>query len=204
MVVCFVWFYLISVNYVFLLLLRSALCILFHCVVLCFLWVNVLLTPGVNPIAGNQYTVRSIGFRTNFFKQQSYSDLLANKLSTINQHQFIHRVPLVYLWQCTSYSLFCKVCFFYTSSMAEIKRVTIKFCFKAGLPAVETVVLVQKDYGNEALNRTNVFRWYPRFRDGGEGYHIVPYHNNREILPWILRQLFSLNVSIHPQKYRVS
>ena len=27
---------------------------------------------------------------------------------------------------------------------------------------------MQKAYGNEALNRTNVFRWYSRFRDGRE------------------------------------
>jgi hypothetical protein len=32
----------------------------------------------------------------------------------------------------------------------------------------ETPVLVQKAYGNEALNRSNVFRWYSRFRDGRE------------------------------------
>jgi len=32
----------------------------------------------------------------------------------------------------------------------------------------ETLVLVQKDYGNEALNRSNVFRWYSRFREGRE------------------------------------
>ena len=38
------------------------------------------------------------------------------------------------------------------------QRVAIKFCFKAGLSATETpVVLVQKAYGNEALNRSNVF-----------------------------------------------
>jgi len=48
------------------------------------------------------------------------------------------------------------------------QRVIIKFCFKAGLPATETLVLVQKTYGNEALNRSNVFRWYSRFRDGRE------------------------------------
>jgi hypothetical protein len=46
------------------------------------------------------------------------------------------------------------------------KRVAIKFCFKAGLLATETLVLVQTAYGNEALNRSNVYRWYPRFRDG--------------------------------------
>ena len=48
------------------------------------------------------------------------------------------------------------------------QRVAIKFCFKAGLSATETLVLVQKSYGNEVLNRSNVFRWYSRFRDGRE------------------------------------
>jgi hypothetical protein len=33
--------------------------------------------------------------------------------------------------------------------MAEMSRVATKFCFKAGLPATETLVLVQKVYGNE-------------------------------------------------------
>ena len=45
------------------------------------------------------------------------------------------------------------------------QRVAKKFCFKAGLSVTETLVLVQKAYGNEALNRSNVFRWY-WFRDG--------------------------------------
>jgi hypothetical protein len=48
------------------------------------------------------------------------------------------------------------------------QRLVIKFCFKAGLSATETLVLVQKAYGNEALNRSNVFRWYSRLRDGRE------------------------------------
>jgi hypothetical protein len=43
--------------------------------------------------------------------------------------------------------------------------VNIKFCFKAGKSATETLVLVQKAYGNEAVKRSNVFRWYSRFRD---------------------------------------
>jgi hypothetical protein len=45
-----------------------------------------------------------------------------------------------------------------------MNRVAIKFCLKAGLSATETLVLVQKAYGNEAVNRSNVFRWYSRFR----------------------------------------
>jgi hypothetical protein len=32
----------------------------------------------------------------------------------------------------------------------------------------ETLILVQKAYGNEALNGSNCFRWYSRFRDGKE------------------------------------
>jgi hypothetical protein len=35
-------------------------------------------------------------------------------------------------------------------------RVAIKFCFKAGLSATETLVLLYKSYGNVALNRSNV------------------------------------------------
>jgi hypothetical protein len=35
------------------------------------------------------------------------------------------------------------------------QRGAIKFCFKAGLSATETLILVQKAYGNEALDRSN-------------------------------------------------
>jgi hypothetical protein len=46
------------------------------------------------------------------------------------------------------------------------QRVAIKVCFKAGLSATETLVLVQKVYGIESLNRSNGFKWYSGFRDG--------------------------------------
>jgi len=48
------------------------------------------------------------------------------------------------------------------------QRVAIKFCFKAGLSATETLVLVQKAYENEALNWSNILRPYSRFQDGRE------------------------------------
>jgi hypothetical protein len=48
------------------------------------------------------------------------------------------------------------------------QRVAIKFYFKAGLSATGTLFLVQKAYGNDALRRSNVFRWYSRFRDRSE------------------------------------
>jgi hypothetical protein len=37
------------------------------------------------------------------------------------------------------------------------QRVLIKFCFKISLSATETQLLVQKAYGNEAVNRSNHF-----------------------------------------------
>jgi len=52
--------------------------------------------------------------------------------------------------------------------MGEMNKVAIKFCFIAGLFATETLVLVQKAYENEAVNRSNVFRWYSRLRNGRE------------------------------------
>jgi hypothetical protein len=45
------------------------------------------------------------------------------------------------------------------------QRIAIKFRFKACL---SVTVLVQKADGNEALNRSNIFRRYSRFRDGTE------------------------------------
>jgi hypothetical protein len=47
------------------------------------------------------------------------------------------------------------------------QRVATEFCFKAALSATETLVLVQKAYGSEALYRPNVFRWYSRFHEAG-------------------------------------
>jgi len=44
----------------------------------------------------------------------------------------------------------------------------IKLCFIAGLSATETLVLVQNAYGNESLNRSNVFRRFSRLRKGRE------------------------------------
>jgi hypothetical protein len=48
------------------------------------------------------------------------------------------------------------------------QSVAIKFCFEAGLSATETQALVLKIYGEWALNRANVFRWYSRFQDRRE------------------------------------
>jgi hypothetical protein len=49
------------------------------------------------------------------------------------------------------------------------QRVAIKFCFKSGLSATETLVLVQNAYGNEAVNRSNVLNGVHDFERKGAG-----------------------------------
>ena len=44
----------------------------------------------------------------------------------------------------------------YVMDSGNEQRVAIKFCLKAGQSATEILVLVQKAYGNEALNLSNV------------------------------------------------
>ena len=46
------------------------------------------------------------------------------------------------------------------------QRLAIKFCFKVGKSATETLQMVNAAYGNQALSRSKVFRWYRRFHDG--------------------------------------
>ena len=48
------------------------------------------------------------------------------------------------------------------------QRLAIKFSFKAGKSATETLQMVNAAYGDQALSRSNVFRWYGRLRDGRE------------------------------------
>ena len=48
------------------------------------------------------------------------------------------------------------------------QRLAIKFCFKAGKSATKTLQMVNAAYGDQPLSRSNVFRWYGRFRDGRE------------------------------------
>jgi len=43
-----------------------------------------------------------------------------------------------------------------------------KILFQSRVSAIQTQVLVQTFYGNEALKRPNVFRWYSLFRGGRE------------------------------------
>ena len=48
------------------------------------------------------------------------------------------------------------------------QRLAIKFCFKDGKSATETLQMVNAAYGDQGLFRSKVFRSYGRFRDGLE------------------------------------
>ena len=43
------------------------------------------------------------------------------------------------------------------------QRLAIKFCFKAGKSAMETLQMVNAAYGDQAQSRSNVLRWYGHF-----------------------------------------
>jgi len=45
----------------------------------------------------------------------------------------------------------------------EEQREAIKCCVKDGKSAVQTLELINKDYGSATMSRANVYRWYARF-----------------------------------------
>ena len=47
--------------------------------------------------------------------------------------------------------------------VVEEQREAMKFCVKASKSAVETIELINKDYGSAAMSRANEYRWYARF-----------------------------------------
>jgi hypothetical protein len=49
--------------------------------------------------------------------------------------------------------------------MAKQQRCAIEFCVRLGKSGYETLQLIQA-YGNDAMRRAAVFKWWKRFRDG--------------------------------------
>ena len=48
------------------------------------------------------------------------------------------------------------------------ERYAIKFCFKLGKNATETYGRLQTAFGASCMNRTSVFEWHKRFKEGTE------------------------------------
>ena len=62
----------------------------------------------------------------------------------------------------------CEVSFLYTHGWWKWTESCHKILLQSSLFVTELLVLVQKAYGNEALNWSNVFRWYSGFWDRRE------------------------------------
>ena len=46
------------------------------------------------------------------------------------------------------------------------KRYAINFCFKLGKNTSETYGILQNSFGASCMNRTSVFEWHKRFKEG--------------------------------------
>jgi hypothetical protein len=50
--------------------------------------------------------------------------------------------------------------------MAEQQRCAIEFCVRLGKRGSETLQLIHQVYGDDAMRRAAIFKWWKRFRDG--------------------------------------
>ena len=48
------------------------------------------------------------------------------------------------------------------------ERYAIKLCFKLGKNTTDTYGMLQNAFGASCMNRTSVFEWYKRFKEGRE------------------------------------
>jgi hypothetical protein len=48
------------------------------------------------------------------------------------------------------------------------QRTNMKFCFKLGKTAKETHEMLVRVYGDAAVSRKSVYKWFERFRGGGD------------------------------------
>ena len=53
------------------------------------------------------------------------------------------------------------------------ERYAIKFCFKLGKTATETYGILQTAYRPSCMNRSSVFQWHKRFKEGRESVRDV-------------------------------
>jgi hypothetical protein len=118
----------------------------------------------------NIYTVRSINFRTDFFKITEVELSIGQKTKyVLSTNVRSHTEFRLFIFDSVRViTCLVKSLFFIRHGWRELTESCYNILFKAGLSATETLVLVQKDYGNEALNRSKVFKRYSWFRGGRE------------------------------------
>lgn len=55
------------------------------------------------------------------------------------------------------------------------QRICIKFCMKNEISASDTLEMLEKAYGNDALSKTRTFEWYKMFKEGRESVEDEPH-----------------------------
>jgi hypothetical protein len=55
--------------------------------------------------------------------------------------------------------------------MASAQRSSIKFCVLNGFSKKETMLRLQKAYGDQAMKKTAMYKWYARFQGDQQSIH---------------------------------
>ena len=85
------------------------------------------------------------------------------------------------------------------------QRYTIKFCVKFGETGIDTFNKLKEAYGEHAVSRSRVFKWYKEFSEGRESIKDEPrsgrlstqkMHNNMEKVRAVLRSDRRLTVQM--------
>jgi hypothetical protein len=74
-------------------------------------------------------------------------------------------------------------------SLVKRQRCTIEFCVRLGKSGSETLQLIHQAYGDDAMRRASVFKWWKRFRDGETNVKAEPRRSKPPVpLSWSLRR----------------
>jgi transposase len=74
--------------------------------------------------------------------------------------------------------VFVPFCDFFSVEMVDVKeqRICIKFCFKLGKSAAKTHQMIKQAFGDDALDQTQNYDWFNRFKNGLLHHDNAPAH----------------------------
>ena len=61
---------------------------------------------------------------------------------------------------------YCVCCVAVTFKMSKQSNKSIKFCIKLEHSSVETIRMIQKAFGDDAISAAQIKVWHKRFKDG--------------------------------------
>jgi len=81
-------------------------------------------------------------------------------------------------------------------SLVERQRCAIEFCVRLGKSGSQTIQLIHQAYGDDAMRRAAVFKWWKRFRDGGtKGVDWIHLARDRDKWLALMNTVMNLRVS---------